>query len=206
MKNMTDQDRDMFANLTEIGDLLFDQRKGTGLASISELLFDDKGPHREYSSRIHKRSKVDACTKSLTNNKRLTHIHCDTINDDSVLGKSSNYDFVVIVWRCYRTNDGGIDRVAFIAYSRRSISDTIVRKQGCEAVYQSLLLPWINDQPVWKSDVNVDTRIFSSAYAVDGLAPLASGDIHRTPHFNKQVCYLSGFCDALITVSTMLME
>jgi hypothetical protein len=140
--------RSRFAALTRIGGLMHDNRhdvmftgnkikkgwKKDGLTK--KRIFYDGGAHSEFSSRIHKDNSIDANTNSLSGSDDIINIHCDILNDDTPLGIDGNYHHVIVVWKCFIRDDGKVDRVAIIGYSRRSVSDAIRRKDIVDTLHE----------------------------------------------------------------------
>ena len=215
---MTDKVRCRFKTLTRIADLMKDhrdtkqgqtditktkkkgwQKKGTALSPKMKSVFSDDGRHLEFSAKIHPANRIDANTNSLSGSKDLVNIHCDILNDDTPLGIEGNYQYVIVVWKCYLRQNGKIDRLAIIGYSRRSISDAIRRKDVVDTLYEEKISKWIQDQGEWRTNVDVDERIFKASTYPDECIRIDedTGIMGLCPMFNKQAGLLSGFTDSI---------
>jgi hypothetical protein len=216
-KLMDNKVRTSFSDLTGVADLMYGHMKQTqtgkkrglkkGWRSDSDCLdedtptiFNDSGQHLKYSTAIHPNNRIDAMTTSLSSSADFIQIHCDILNDDTPLGISGNYHYVIVTWKCFLGPDGSVYRVAIIGYSRRSVSDAIRRKGVVDTLYEEKIEPWIARQGSWRSNVDVDEKIFHRSYFPESCARIdeATGIMGMCPMFNKQAGLLSGFADSFL--------
>jgi hypothetical protein len=178
--------------MTQIADLL-----SSGI-EVGKL-FNNPERNKQFAAKIHVDCRIEAMTGSLTD---LLKIHLDLANDDSAFGKEFNYNYLVAAWRCY-TVENKVYRVAILGYSRKSVGDSIHRRDAHSTFYADLFNPWYESLP--QSRKSVSWNLFDPSHGGVGTTVLDDGKpgmktITRLPHMNKAV-YLSAFADIFLEVS-----
>jgi hypothetical protein len=198
MQNLNCEQRNKFAIMTKIGQLLFNVRQQE-LGGISGSFFQDNGISAELSKTIHPDNLIPARTESINHNT-LVGIHCDILNDGSQEGRRSNLNYTLVVHDSIMNTDGTISSSRDIGYSRSSFSDMKKRNDKVEHLYTSKFLPWLNQQPEWRTNLSITPSMFTLPYwkKKGCTVRFIKENIFLVPHFNKQAMYLSAYADAIL--------